>query len=595
MNPSIVQQKNKGPKACTTCAKAKARCIPGPDGSLKCDRCLRLNKPCLSQTPAPPRARKSPKLSKIAALEKRLEELSSHVQEGPSQPTTSPPPAKKPAPAEAFSTGDQWNFSHLFPIKTAVVGDKDVTQTPSPPREQQPTHQPWDSWWPTPQEAEMLLEGYRTIHSPLFPFALVPSHMSSLELRQHHPFMWKAVMMVGCFLDGARQVKLGKELLGEIGQAAVVDGARNLDLLHGLQMLLAWFHYALKGSQVTNLLFLARAMCVNLTFKDDPSLQGEERERNLAHMRAYAGTYYLNTLVFTANKRHDVLMNTELLETCCTVLESTMQYPTDEYLVKLVRIQQLAQSISLTMVIDNISKQAMKLPLTMVVRSFQDQLDLFSSSLSPALAENDALKSHAQIAQVLLYEIAISDQHTTETYVPLTDRLQLLWGCVRSLRSFYDTRFAHRELERPRFLCLSASDFAFALITGVKLLTLQVPGWNLGQISAELNMIEVMDSQIQDLVVIIARRKSGLFPDAAPGGKPPPEDPFSRLLRQLTTLRAMVKQEMERQAAGSATMQGMDFSQDLLTEDFDSEFWQNMGSAEVWNVVGDPAVLDVGM
>ena len=56
------------------------------------------------------------------------------------------------------------------------------------------------------------------------------------------------------------------------------------------------FHYALKGSQVTNLLLLARAMCVNLTFKDDPSLQGEERERNLAHMRAYAGTYYLNTL-----------------------------------------------------------------------------------------------------------------------------------------------------------------------------------------------------------------------------------------------------------------------------------------------------------
>jgi hypothetical protein len=208
---------------------------------------------------------------------------------------------------------------------------------------------------------------------------------------------------------------------------------------------------------------------------------------------------------------------------------------------------------------------------------------------------SDALKTHVHIAQVLLYEIAISDQHTNESYVPLTDRLQLLWGCVRSLRSFYDTRFAHRELERPRFLCLSASDFAFALITGVKLLTLQVPGWNLQQIQAELNMIEVMDSQIQDLVIIIARRKTGLFPDAAPGEKPPPEDPFSRLLRQLTTLRDMVKQEMERQAAGSATMQGMDFSQDLLIGDFDSDLWQNMGSVEVWNVVGDPAVLDAGM
>jgi hypothetical protein len=29
---------SKGPKACTTCAKAKARCIPGPDKDSKCER-----------------------------------------------------------------------------------------------------------------------------------------------------------------------------------------------------------------------------------------------------------------------------------------------------------------------------------------------------------------------------------------------------------------------------------------------------------------------------------------------------------------------------------------------------------------------------
>lgn len=38
MSPGIVPSKNKGPKACTTCAKAKARCVPGPEESLKCDR-----------------------------------------------------------------------------------------------------------------------------------------------------------------------------------------------------------------------------------------------------------------------------------------------------------------------------------------------------------------------------------------------------------------------------------------------------------------------------------------------------------------------------------------------------------------------------
>lgn len=219
------------------------------------------------------------------------------------------------------------------------------------------------------------------------------------------------------------------------------------------------------------------------------------------------------------------------------------------------------------------------------------------SSLVETTADSaDALKTHVHIAEVLLYEIAISDRRMAESFVQPTDRLRLLWACVRALRAFYDTRFAHRELERPRFLCLSASDFAFALITGVKLLTLQVPGWNLPQIQTELHMMEVMDSQIRDLVILVARRATGLWPDAAPGQKAPPEDPSERMLRQLKMLRDMVRQEVERMAAASMAVQGMDFSQDLLIGDFDSELWQNMASAEeVWNVVGDPAVLDAGM
>ncbi|UPK89727.1 hypothetical protein LCI18_000662 [Fusarium solani-melongenae] len=596
MSPGIVPSKNKGPKACTTCAKAKARCVPGPEGSLKCDRCHRLDKTCMSQTPAPPRPRKSPKLSKIAALEKRLEELSSHVRHDSSSRSPTPSPEVETEPAsELCSKTDSWDFNHIFPLKQSTD-----SQTPHPPASEPGKRRPWDSWWPTPHEAELLLANYRNIHACLFPFVKVPEHLTALEVRENRPFMWKAIMMVGCFLDGARQVKLGEELLAEIGRAAVVDGLKSLDLLHGLQMLVAWFHYALKGSQVTNLLFLARSMCVNLTFKEDASLQGEAMEQNLDHMRAYAGTYYLNTLVFTANKRPDVLMNTSSLETCCKALEANMQYPSDEYLVKLVRIQQLAQSISLTMTVENIGQHAMKLPLTMVVRSFQDQLDQYRNSLGPRFSGNDNLKSHIHVAEVLLYEIALSDQHSTASYMPLTDRLQLLWGCLRSLKSFFDLRFSHRELERPRFLCMSASDFVYTIITGIKLMTLQLPGWNLASIHNELDMTEVMDQQVRDLVVIVARRKQGnILGTATPSGVPapqPPEDPFERLLRQLKTLRDLVKVELKRLVAGTANPQVVEFSQDILMGDFSSDFWQ--GSTQgfsVWNIVGDPGVLDEAM
>lgn len=52
----------------------------------------------------------------------------------------------------------------------------------------------------------------------------------------------------------------------------------------------------MKSSQVTNLLFLARSMCVNLTAMSYGS-QGEDAKYGpLDHLRAYAGAYYLNTM-----------------------------------------------------------------------------------------------------------------------------------------------------------------------------------------------------------------------------------------------------------------------------------------------------------
>ncbi|EXM04108.1 hypothetical protein FOIG_05649 [Fusarium odoratissimum NRRL 54006] len=440
--------------------------------------------------------------------------------------------------------------------------------------------------------------------------------MTALELREHRPFLWKAVMMVGLFLDGARQVKLGQELLAEIGRAAVVDGLNSLDLLQSLQMLVAWFHYALKGSQVTNLLFLARAICVNLRFTEDTSLQGEESDRNLDHMRVYAGTYYLNTLVFTANKRPDVLMNTSHLEMCCRVLERTMQHPSDEYLIKLVRIQQLAQSISVTMSAENLTQTASKLPLTVVVQSFEEQLQLYKDNLGPRFADNgiyvtpfrsssahhglDNLKTHVNVAEVLLYEIAVSDQHSAASYLPLTDRLQLLWACVRSLKTFFDIRFDHREMERPRFLCMSASELVYTIIVGIKVVTLQLPGWNLAQIHAELDMVEVMSQQAQDLDIIVGRRKHGnMLGTPTPGGTTaatpaPPPDPFERLVKQLKSVRDLVKAERQRLLTGSGNADLVDFSQDFLMDDSGTDFWQAAATRgyNVWNIIGDPGVLN---
>lgn len=65
-----------------------------------------------------------------------------------------------------------------------------------------------------------------------------------------------------------------------------------------------------------------------------------------------------------------------------------MEYPSDEYLVKLVKILQLTQSISLTMALDPSQSMMRQLPLTIIVQSFQQQLNDYRRSLPSHLSDD---------------------------------------------------------------------------------------------------------------------------------------------------------------------------------------------------------------
>jgi hypothetical protein len=64
--------------------------------------------------------------------------------------------------------------------------------------------------------------------------------MSSAQLREHRPFLWKAIMMQACLFDGARQIALGEDLLRDISETAFLRPRKSLDLLQGLQILICW-------------------------------------------------------------------------------------------------------------------------------------------------------------------------------------------------------------------------------------------------------------------------------------------------------------------------------------------------------------------
>lgn len=74
----------------------------------------------------------------------------------------------------------------------------------------------------------------------LFPFAVLPMDIKAADMKLSRPFLYRAVMMAACMLDGARHTRMGHELLADIVKATMMEAARGLDILQGMQALIAW-------------------------------------------------------------------------------------------------------------------------------------------------------------------------------------------------------------------------------------------------------------------------------------------------------------------------------------------------------------------
>ncbi|KAK4456185.1 hypothetical protein QBC34DRAFT_287132 [Podospora aff. communis PSN243] len=597
------------------------------------DSCHRLNKMCQAQVPAPPRKRKEPKPGRIGELEKRILDLTKRV-ESVSRHAPSPPesevatlpfthPARRasldqvsqgvtsPLSAVNPSTRERWPnpFGHIFlesdsepspqarpPIDFSCSFGRDlsrdetpsarpptaITMHPGPPPSTQQKRQSQNQQevrWPEGEEAETLLTTYKDNLAHLFPFAVVPPHLSSYELREKKPFFWKAIMMEAYLNDGARQIALGNELLRDISEAAILRPQKSLDLLQGLQVLISWYHYNLNSFQMTNLLYLARSMCVGLGFSE---LQGTKESNDhsseyLERMRAFAGVYYLVTVIFTTNKKPDGLMGTTYLEECCRTLESRMEYPTDGILVWLVRAQQLSQSICLALAFHNAGVSVFigqTEPLQSVIERFEQQIETFRHSIPAETRDNPSLKGHIHVAEILLYEIALqSVPQFNHSYTP-SYRLHLLSRCLQATKAFLTNRFAREIGEYPRYICVSSFDFVYAFLTMLKLITVRgAPGWDLARARQELEFDKFLERQVRDMEYMVERRRNrrkfffgnwevgrgehgdgleGVVGEVSVVGEEgEEEDPFLKLAKKIRVLSRMMRDELQNDYAAT--------------------------------------------
>ncbi|ORY59091.1 uncharacterized protein BCR38DRAFT_477399 [Pseudomassariella vexata] len=624
-----------GPRACTACAKAKTRCIACGNPN-KCERCERLNKSCSKQTPAPPRLRKGRKMTRVVELEKKLADLSSQLEiSNLHLPDLGKPILRNPGSVKENSDREKDKpekdsqgqteymkrikaycfFNHMFPDYRVAEGGHDSSglnfnamgdwaeMAPRFPAGRPIANEPPSSNWPQGAEACTLLSEYKDKLMHIFPFVIVPHDLTAAQLQWKRLFLWKAVMVEACHLDGKRQLELGTELLRELSEAAFTRPHKSVDLLQGLLLYLAWFHYALNSFQVTNLPFLARSLCVNLGFNDNQiaTRQAEHGSACLEHMRAFAGTYHLVTNVFTTGKRPGALMSAAYIEVICRMIEQKSEYPTDELLVRLVKIQQIAQSITTTFSINHNFQNppSSVLPLLVVVRSFQEQIDAYKAPLPTYLQDNN-LMSHVRIAELFLYGVALQDtQELGPGNLQFNDCLELLWTLLGVTKAFLALRFARPVTEVPRFICISSFDCMYAFMTCLKLYNLEAPGWDLNLVRQDLSLGGLMDRLSHDMELVCDRRKirqtrggrqtQGLLPD---------QDPFQRLTSMLKGIKAVLDSsavqmtgitgggnfgatQMARPPAAVNAMQQQNLD---LGAALSPNIWQEVFNDNVWNM-----------
>ncbi len=159
--------------------------------------------------------------------------------------------------------------------------------------------------------------------------------------------------------------------------------------------------------------------------------------------------------------------------------------------------------------------------------------------------------------------------------MPLTERLELLWSCVRALHSFFNVREQHRSIEAPRFLFLTASDIAYTIITSIKLLMLRLPGWNVKQIGGHMGLNNMLEWQISDLSLVVAKRKSGRM--TTEKAVAIAEDPFERLLRLLKNAQELTSLQIQHGGMEGGTSQ-------YLAGDLDESLWFDIVNETAWNM-----------
>ncbi|KAJ5853350.1 hypothetical protein N7534_005893 [Penicillium rubens] len=470
--------KSKASQACETCRSLKVRCLPSsqPDTCLKCANSKRT---CvfLERQPRQQKPKHSSK-ARIRALESKVDSLVAFASQ--SQLIHGQGPSQREV---GFLENGLSTYS-----SSSGHGVQDCT--PSSSHDDSTNLNPLDSppyrWDDYPKISavscpELLLEcglsldaadgflsRFRTMTS-YFPFFAVPSHATLLTMCKKRPFALVAALAAATSSDKKLQKSLGDKFRTCALHAVMVHNERSLDLLNGILVYLAWYHfyYIPKKEQFNQLLHIAIGMVGDMGLNlrpaeamnrkiglrlthyhkfSTPSANHDEFFSGEAR-RAYLGCFYLSrTIGWLTRKPNSIPFQSYMLE-CAGSLGQELEYPTDALLLPLIQLQNIAEvnHHRLSTVGNTIRDHMDGLDLEMKVQSFQAEFKQWEHSLPLVWQQPNGMSLACEVAVMHVYEmdlVNVSPTKMRQRVDSLKDpptssftsqsRLEVLFLCLKS-------------------------------------------------------------------------------------------------------------------------------------------------------------------
>ncbi|KAG7106594.1 Transcription factor himD like protein [Verticillium longisporum] len=496
-------------RACTNCAKAKCKCTLRSVGGA-CERCHRLSKTC---QPAPSVRKRSKKQvnSRTAHLEKKLDhlavllrasghgnlsaDLESSVSGDPASLTEGSTTPYEDAPYASTSQFTNPLCQGTSASSTQVHGGIYSYSLTSGPE-------------PTQQEAELLFINFRDVHLRYFPFVDLSQYASALQMRQERPFLWLCIMAIST-RSRPLQLDMSERIRWIISQKLMMEHERNMDYLLGLIAFMAWINVQ-PGSKPFFCFYtqLAIALVYDLGLTKELSkfstpllywksiglnnpYSAVSPPRTMEERRTVLAAYLLSATVASFVKKMDSMRWTKHMDDCLDVLEKSKVIPNDRTLIAMVRMQLIHdEAISIYSPRDAMGWAAP--PPTLYIKALYSKLHAVYQALAPEVKANDIVACRLHDTELAIHESAISQAHSPTNF-PNTQRLEALFACLNSIKSWFDLALVIPLSTCPDYGLTFFAQMSHCAINLHRLQTMDDPIWDIATARTIIDLPQVLE------------------------------------------------------------------------------------------------------